>query len=330
MNLEHPHVLAPVDARSPTVSVVIPVLNEESVLPVFHHRLMAVLVASGVQWEVVYVDDGSSDNTWAVLRRLHAQDRGITLLRLSRNFGKEAAVTAGLRVCTGDAVIMIDADLQDPPEAIPGMLSAWRESNADVINMRRSSRPGEGWFKRWTAHAFYRVFNTVAEVPIPVDVGDFRLVSRRVLDVLNQLPERNRFLKGLFAWVGFRQVTLDYDRHPRAAGHSKWPYLRLWRFALEGITGFSVAPLKIATYLGFVFSAASLVLGGRYLLKTLVFGDPVPGFPTLAVAVFLLGGLQLMAVGVIGEYLARLFVESKQRPLFVVQDFQPATRRNLA
>lgn len=328
MNLEHQHLLEPVDTSSQKLSVV-PLLNEDSVLPVFHRRLMAVLVALQVQWEIVYVDDGSSDNTWSLLKRLHAQDCGITLLRLSRNFGKEAAVTAGLRASSGDAVVIIDADLQDPPESIPRMLAAWREGNADLINMRRSSRPGDGWFKRCTAHAFYRVFNTVAEVPIPADVGDFRLLSRRVVDALNQLPERNRFLKGLFAWVGFRQVTLDYDRHPRAAGHSKWPYLRLWRFALEGITGFSVAPLKLATYLGFLFSAASLVLGGRYLVKTLVFGDPVPGFPTLAVAVFLLGGLQLMAVGVIGEYLARLFVESKQRPLFLVQEYQPATHRNL-
>lgn len=209
------------------------------------------------------------------------------------------------------------------------MLRARREGPADLVNMRRSSRSGEGPIKRWTAFAFYRVFNKVAEVPIPADVGDFRLLSRRVVDALNQLPESNRFLKGLFAWVGFRQVTLDYDRHPRAAGQTKWPYLRLWRFALEGITGFSVAPLKLATYFGFFFAAASLFLGGRYLVKTIVFGDPVPGFPTLAVAVFLLGGLQLMAAAVIGEYLARLFVESKQRPLFLVQEYQPATHQKV-
>lgn len=326
MNLEHQHLLEGVDTSSQKLSVVVPVLNEESVLPVFHRRLMAVLVSIQLPWEIVYVDDGSSDETWPLLKCLHTRDSGITLLRLSRNFGKEAAVTAGLRASAGDAVVIIDADLQDPPEVIPRMVSAWREGDADLVNMRRSSRLGETWLKRWTAHAFYRAFNRIADVPIPADVGDFRLLSRRVVVVLDQLPERGRFLKGLFAWVGFRQVTLDYDRLPRAAGHSKWPYLRLWRFALEGITGFSVAPLKLATYLGFLFSAASLVLGTRYLIKTLMFGDPVPGFPTLAVAVFLLGGLQLMAIGVIGEYLARLFVESKQRPLFLVQDFLPPHR----
>lgn len=329
MKFEYQTLLEPARTESQALSVVVPLLNEEAVLPAFHSRLMAVLVEMGVQWEIVYVDDGSSDNTWSLLKHLHARDCGVTLMRFSRNFGKEAAVSAGLRASTGDAVVIIDADLQDPPETIPRMLRAWREDGADLVNMRRSSRPGEGIIKRWTAFAFYRVFNKVAEVPIPADVGDFRLLSRRVVDALNQLPERNRFLKGLFAWVGFHQVTLDYDRHPRAAGQTKWPYLRLWRFALEGITGFSVAPLKLATYLGFLFAAASLFLGGRYLVKTLLLGDPVPGFPTLAVAVFLLGGLQLMAIGVIGEYLARLFLESKQRPLFLVQEYQPATQRSL-
>lgn len=305
-----------------TLSVVVPVYNEESVLPVFHRRLAAVLAGIRGGAEVIYVDDGSNDGTPQLLKELHVLDATVGVVRLSRNFGKEQAMSAGLRHTLGAAVVVIDADLQDPPELIPAMVAAWRQG-ADVVNMRRRRRHGETWLKKATAHAFYRVINRLSEVPIPEDVGDFRLLSRRAVRALNRLPERGRFMKGLFAWIGFRQVTLDYDRAARAAGKSKWRYARLWRFALDGITAFSVAPLKIATYVGLASAAGAFGCALYFLLKTLVSGDPVPGFPTLIVVVLFLGGLQLMAIGVLGEYLGRLFIESKRRPLYLLADYRP-------
>jgi glycosyltransferase involved in cell wall biosynthesis len=271
---------------------------------------------------VIYVDDGSSDATPRILKKLHVVVPAVAVVRFSRNFGQEQAMSAGLRLARGAAVIVIDSDLQDPPELIPSMVDAWREG-ADIVNMRRRSRDGETWLKRATAHAFYRVINRLSEVPIPEDVGDFRLLSRRAVNALNQLPERNRFMKGLFAWIGFRQVTLDYCRDARAAGKSKWRYWRLWNFALEGITGFSTAPLKVAAYVGFASATGALAYAMYFLLKTLTVGDPVPGFPTLIVTMLFFSGLQLMALGVVGEYVGRLFLESKRRPLYLIEDYQP-------
>jgi hypothetical protein len=200
------------------------------------------------------------------------------------------------------------------------MLAAWRKG-ADVVNMCRRRRAGESWLKRVTAYGFYRVMNRLSDVPIPVDTGDFRLLSRRAVDALNSLPERNRVMKGLFAWIGFSQATIDYDREPRAAGRSKWGYWKLWNLAVEGITGFSIAPLKAATYVGFITAMSAFIYAAFVLVKTLMLGDPVPGFPTLIVVISFLGGLQLMAIGVLGEYVGRLFVEAKGRPLYLVQDF---------
>jgi glycosyltransferase involved in cell wall biosynthesis len=219
--------------------------------------------------------------------------------------------------------VLIDADLQDPPELIPQMLQAWRDG-ADVVNMRRRTREGETWLKRATAHAFYRVINRMSDVPIPQDVGDFRLLSRRAVQALNLLPEHNRFMKGLFAWVGFRQATIEYDRQPRAAGYTKWHYRKLWNFALEGITGFSVVPLKLATWAGLLSALAAFGYALVFVFKTLVFGEPVAGFPTLIVTILLLGGLQLMSIGILGEYLGRLFIETKQRPLFLLDYHHPS------
>lgn len=308
-----------------TLSVVVPVYNEEAVLPAFHRRLAAVLAGIPGGGEVIYVDDGGTDRTPEILRELHVLDAIVGVARLSRNFGKEQAMSAGLRLARGAAVVVIDADLQDAPELIPAMVEAWRQG-ADVVNMRRRSRNGETWIKKATAHAFYRVINRLSEVPIPEDVGDFRLLSRRAVDALNLLPERTRFMKGLFAWIGFRQVTLDYDRDARAAGKSKWRYGRLWNFALDGITAFSVAPLKAATYFGLASAAGAFGYALYFLAKTVIAGDPVPGFPTLIVTVLFLGGLQLMAIGVLGEYLARLFIESKRRPLYLLEGYQPPTQ----
>ena len=217
-----------------------------------------------------------------------------------------------------------DADLQHPPEMIPAMLAAWR-GGADVVNMRRRSRADESWLKRQAARIFYRAINRLGDMPIPEDVGDFRLFSRRAVNALNQLPERNRFMKGLFAWIGYRQVTLDFDCAERAAGHSKWRLRQLWHFAIEGITAFSVAPLKAATKIGLASALLSFCMGLYFFVRALAYGDPVPGFPTLIVVVLMLGGLQLLAIGVLGEYIGRLSLESKQRPLFLVESYQPAT-----
>ena len=305
----------------PTLSVVVPVHNEQAVLPALHRRLMDAVAATAGGFEVIYVDDGSTDRTPQLLERACERDVRVGFLRLSRNFGKEAAVSAGLAEARGEATVVIDGDLQDPPELIPTMLAAWR-GGADVVNMRRRARAGESWLKRATAYAFYRVMNRLSEVPIPVDTGDYRLLSRRAVDAINALPERNRMMKGLFAWIGFNQATIDYDREPRAAGSSKWRYWKLWNLALEGITGFSVAPLKVATYVGFATAFSSFAFAAFMFAKTLAFGDPARGFPTLIVVVSFLGGLQLMAIGVLGEYLARLFVESKGRPLYLVDQLR--------
>lgn len=303
-----------------TLSVVVPVRNERAVLPAFNRRLLAAIEGTAGGFEVIYVDDGSTDSTAAILTQLRAADPRIGIIHLSRNFGKEQAMTAGLHHARGAAAVVIDGDLQDPPELIPSMISAWRDG-ADVINMRRRRRAGENWLKRATAHTFYRVINRLSDVEFPVDTGDFRLLSRRALNALNDLPERNRIMKGLFAWIGFNQRTIEYDREPRAAGTSQWRYWQLWNLALEGITGFSIAPLKVATYVGFVTALSAFVYASFVLVKTLVFGDPVRGFPTLIVVISFLGGLQLMAIGVLGEYVGRLFVEAKHRPLYLIEEF---------
>lgn len=306
-----------------TLSVIVPVFNEEQVLPALHRRMVTALFALQETWELIFIDDGSGDSTADILKGLQVFTPQIGVVRLSRNFGKEAAMSAGLRFARGKAVVIIDADLQDPPELIGEMVAAWCRG-ADVVNMRRRHRAGETWLKRATAHVFYRVINQLSEVAIPSDVGDFRLLSRRAVDALNQLPEHNRFMKGLFAWVGYRQITLDYDRHPRAAGHTKWHYWKLWNFALEGITSFSTVPLKLAAYAGLSSATAAFCYALYVLLKTLLIGEAVTGFPTLIVTILLLGGLQLMATGILGEYLGRLFVESKHRPLYLLDEYRPS------
>jgi glycosyltransferase involved in cell wall biosynthesis len=299
------------------LTVVVPVFNEEEALPEFHRRLAATLDRVAPAAGIIYVNDGSRDGSTALLGALHLADPRVEVIELSRNFGKEAAMSAGLDHADGDAVVLIDADLQDPPELIEDMLRAWREG-ADVVVMRRRSRARESWLRRSTAHAFYRVIGRLGTIPIPPDTGDFRLLSRRAAAALRRLPERGRFMKGLFAWIGFPTRELLYDRDPRYAGRSKFTYWRLWNFALEGITSFSAAPLKAASYFGLALALAAFAFGLYFIVKTLLYGDPVPGFPTLVVLVAFFGGLQLLALGVIGEYLSRMFVEVKQRPLYLV------------
>ena len=312
----------PSSGVSPELSIVVPVYNEAAVLALFHARLLAVLTHLAVRFELIYVDDGSTDGSSGVLDALRSSCPQVGVARLSRNFGKEHAMTAGLELVRGQAVVVIDADLQDPPELIASMLQAWR-TGADVVNMRRTGRDGETLLKKATAHFFYRIINRLSDVPIPRDVGDFRLFSRRAVDAINRLPESNRFMKGLFAWIGYRQVTLDYPRQARAAGVSKWPYWRLWNFALEGITSFSTVPLRVASYVGFLSAFGAFVYALYFLVKTVFWGDPVKGFPTLIEFVLLLGGLQLMAIGIMGEYVGRLYMESKRRPIYLLDAFLP-------
>lgn len=308
------------------LSVVVPAYNEEAVLSEFHARLIEVLEDAGVDCEIIYVDDGSTDATASLLHDLRETDERVAVLELSRNFGKEIALTAGLDHATGDAVILIDADLQDPPELIHDFLAAWREGY-DMVYGQRTDRPGESWLKINTAKWFYRVINSLSEVEIPPNVGDFRLVSRRAVDALKALPENHRFMKGLFAWVGFPQKAILYARQPRQAGKTKWSYWRLWNFALEGITSFSAVPLKAATYLGVVTASFAFLYGLYFLLRTLLFGNPVPGYPSLIIIILFLGGVQLICLGIIGEYLARTYDETKRRVLYFTRGVHPSRAR---
>jgi len=300
-----------------TLSLVVPAYNEQEVLPAFHRRATAALEGLELPYEIIYVNDGSGDNTMSVLSELQRQDNHVVVIGLSRNFGKEIALTAGLDHSRGEAVVVIDADLQDPPELMGELVRKWREGY-DVVYARRTRREGETFLKRVTAHMFYRIISRVSRVQLPQDTGDFRLLSRRVVVALSTLREQHRFMKGLFAWVGFAQTAVPYRRDPRAAGKTKWNYWKLWNFALEGITSFTIAPLKIATYVGLAVAAGAFLYASIIVYKTVVHGDPVRGYPSLMVTVLFLGGVQLLFIGVIGEYLGRIFNEAKGRPLYFV------------
>ncbi|MBC2768949.1 glycosyltransferase family 2 protein [Pusillimonas sp. 7-48] len=306
-------------AAQPLLSVVVPVYNERAVLPLLHARLTAVLSGLPLRYEIVLVDDGSRDGSDIDMADLAARVLHVRAVRLSRNFGKEAALTAGIAHAKGDAVVVLDADLQDPPELIPQMIEAW-QAGADVVAMRRRTRAGETATKKLSAHLFYRLLNRVSAVDIPEDTGDFRLMSRKAVDALGQLPERNRYMKGLFAWIGLPTTVLLYDRAPRAAGHTKWDYLGLLRLAFEGITSFSVAPLRIAMVLGLLTALTGVLFGGWIIAKTLVLGEVVQGYPSLIAIMTLLGGVQLVSVGLLGEYVGKTYFEAKQRPLYLVRD----------
>ena len=307
------------------LTVVVAAYNEAQSLPLLHPRVMAALDAlKGVQGRVLYVDDGSRDATWTVMRTLAANDPRVSVLRLSRNFGKEAALTAGLdRVETGAALIL-DADGQDPPELIGDFVREW-QAGYDNVHGTRIARDGESWLKRATAHAFYRVIGHLSKTPIPADTGDFRLLSPRALAALRELRERHRFMKGLFGWVGFNQKALPYHREARVAGRSSFGFWKLWNFALEGITSFTTAPLRVATYIGVLTALLAFAFALYIVGKALLFGDPVAGWPTMMTVILFLGGMQLVALGLIGEYLGRLYEESKQRPLYLVDAWQPAS-----
>jgi len=319
-----------IGSRQVRLSMVVPVFNEQENIREFHRRLVQALEGiEGVQAEIIFVNDGSTDATMSLLLQLMWQDHRIHILELSRNFGKEAAMTAGLNHADGDAVIVIDADLQDPPELIPEMVRQWCNGH-DIINMRRISRAGETWLKKRTAQAFYRCMSRLAAVRMPEEVGDYRLLSRAVVDALRQLPERTRFMKGLFAWIGFEVKEIGYHREPRYAGKTKWNYWRLWNLALEGITSHTVAPLKIAGYIGLFCVLAAFVFGMYIAVASLFSGSPSSSVGVLSAIMLLLAGLQMLFLGVMGEYLARIFIEAKGRPLYLLRrHYTPAAEPRL-
>ncbi len=310
--------------KNKLLSIVVPVYNEALILSAFNQRLCAVLDTLDCSSEIVYVNDGSTDDSAKLLHTLHLNDARVAIVDLSRNFGKEIALSAGLDHANGDAIVVIDSDLQDPPELIPVLLQHWQKGY-DIVYAKRSSRAGETWFKKLSAYLFYRLLHKISPLQIPVDTGDFRLLSRRTVDALKQLRETHRFMKGLFTWIGFPQIAVPYERDPRFAGKSKWNYWKLWNLAIEGITSFSIAPLKFATYLGSITALGSFIYALIIIYKTLVFGEPVAGYPSLMVVILFLGGIQLLTLGIIGEYLGRTFVETKQRPLYFVKNYSPAT-----
>jgi dolichol-phosphate mannosyltransferase len=302
------------------LDVVVPCFNEEAVIAQTHARLVEVgRRIPGVSMTVIYVDDGSRDGTLATLRGIAARDPQARVVALSRNFGHQFALTAGLDASTADVAVIIDGDLQDPPELIADMVARWR-AGADVVYGVRTSRMGETAFKRGTAHLFYRILGTLGESKIPADVGDFRLLDRRVVLALQALPERDRFLRGLVVWVGFRQEALEYERHPRAAGLTKFPFGRMLRFALDGIFSFSTVPLRLASYFGFFVSALSMAgIAYAFYIKLFTVGV-VPGWAAQWIGTLFLGGVQLLSLGVIGEYVGRIYGEVKSRPLYVVSE----------
>ena len=301
------------------ISVVVPLYNEEENIDYLFTRLLSVLDKLETSYEVVCINDGSRDNTLKQLIEYHHQNPNIKVINLSRNFGKEIALTAGIDYARGEAVIPIDADLQDPPELIEELVAKWRQGY-DIVYATRRSRQGETWLKRFTADAFYKTIGKMTKISIPANTGDFRLLDRKVVEALKQIPERTRFMKGLFAWVGYKQTSVMFDREPRAAGTTTWNYWKLWNFAIDGITSFSFVPLKIWSYIGLFISFISLLYASFLVIRTLILGIDVPGYASLMVAVLFFGGIQLITLGVIGEYLGRVYEEVKGRPLYFVRE----------
>lgn len=297
------------------LSIVCPAYNESEMVIAFHKAVSKVMRRLAQPFEIVFVNDGSTDDTLSKMHQLRGVHPNTAIVDLSRNFGKEIALTAGLDHARGDAVVVMDADLQDPPDVIADFIAGWREGY-DVVYAQRRVRHGESWLKKATAGAFYKMMRGVGSTPLPENVGDFRLMSRKTVDAVCALRERHRFMKGVFAWVGFPAKVVQYDRAPREAGTTKWNYWKLWNLSLEGLTSSTLAPLKLSTYLGFIVAVFSFLLGAFFIVKKLLFGDPVQGFSTLAVLILFLGGVQLMVLGVMGEYLGRIFNETKHRPLY--------------
>jgi glycosyltransferase involved in cell wall biosynthesis len=306
------------------ISLACPFFNEEAAVPLFFSRVIPVLESIGLPFEIVCVNDGSSDGTLKQLLDAQGTDRRIIVVDLSRNFGKEAALTAAIDHARGDAVIPIDADLQDPPELIPLLVKKW-EQGYEVVLAQRSNRENDHLLKRLTAEWFYQFHNLIADTSIPVNVGDFRLIDRKVVDTLKALPERRRFMKGLFAWVGFRTAAVEYVRDARTTGTTKFSGWRLWNLALEGITSFSTVPLRLWTYIGCAVAVISFSYGAFIVARTVALGIDVPGYASLLTVVLFLGGVQLIGIGILGEYLGRIYSEAKRRPVYIVREVHGAT-----
>jgi len=306
---------------APLLSVIVPVKNEEDGILAFVERVGAILesIAADSGWEILFVDDGSTDATLAAIVAANQRDSRVRALSLSRNFGKEAALSAGLDHARGSAVIPMDVDMQDPPEVLPEMVAKWRDGHEMVFGIRRC-RASDGWAKRVTAGLYYRAHNAVSSDKIPENAGDFRLMDRKVVDVIRAMPERNRFMKGLFAWAGFNQASVEYDRVERETGTTKFNYWKLWTLALDGITSASTVPLRIWSYVGALVALFALGYAGFIAVQTIIFGNAVPGYASIMVSVLFLGGIQLISLGVLGEYVGRILTETKQRPLYVVRD----------
>ncbi len=303
-----------------TITILIPCFNEENCIDVLYDRLKNIIASlSGYRFAILLVDDGSGDRTLEKMQQLHTKDAIVSYISLSRNFGKENAMLAGLDYVNSDAVIIMDADLQDPPELIPQLIKEW-ENGFDDVYARRRNRAGETWFKKMSAHWYYRILRKFSDIDIPADVGDFRLLDRQAVEALCSLREKQRYTKGLFSWIGFNKKELLFDRDPRAVGNSKMNFLKLFGLAVDGITSFSVAPLRLASILGLVISSVAFVYLLFVIVKTLLFGDPVAGYPSMISVILFIGGIQLIVLGIIGEYVGRIFYEAKGRPDYLVRE----------
>lgn len=304
------------------ITILIPAYNEQDVLYLLYERLMNVISQVPIyDFEILFVNDGSSDQTLEIIKSLRKNDNQISYLDLSRNFGKETAMIAGFDYASGDAVIVIDADLQDPPELIPEMIRYWEQGYDDVY-AKRKSRRGESWLKKWTSKKFYQLLQKVSKIPIQEDTGDFRLLDKRCIEALKQLRESQRYTKGMFSWIGYKKKEILFDRDPRAAGKTKWNYFKLFNLAIEGITSFTIAPLRLSSIFGFIISIWAFIYMVWIILKTLLFGEKVAGYPSLMTVILFLGGIQLLSLGIIGEYLGRVFNETKGRPLYFIKEYK--------
>lgn len=299
------------------LSIIIPIYNEAGAVQHLKQQLCTVLESVTQDWEVLCINDGSQDNSQAQLEAWRAEDARVKIITLSRNFGKEAALSAGLDHASGAAVIPFDVDLQDPPEVIPQMVALWKKGHKVVLAVRKT-RDGDNWLKRSTAWLFYRALSSVTSVPIPANAGDFRLMDAQVVAILKLLPERTRFMKGLFAWVGFDTVTVHYDRKPRSTGAPKQSWMKLWSLAKDGVFSFTTLPLKFTMYIGVMFSTLAFAYGAWLLLRTLILGVDVPGYASIMASILFMGGIQLMCLGIIGEYIGRIYRETKHRPIYVI------------
>jgi len=304
--------------KKPTISIVVPCYNEDKVISLFLQNIEPILKKTKESYEIIFINDGSQDNTLKVLQELKDSYRHIRIINLSRNFGKESAMSAGLEVSLGDVVIPIDVDLQDPPSLIIKFLEKWREG-FDVVLAKRADRESDTFFKRKSAELFYKIHNQISNISIPNNVGDYRLMSRRVVDAIKLLPENQRFMKGIFAWVGYPTTTIEYKRDARVAGETSFNGWKLWNFAIDGITSFSTVPLRIWLYIGMSISFLSLIFGATIVIKTLIYGIDLPGYASMLTIILFLGGIQLMGIGILGEYLGRIYNEAKGRPIYIIE-----------